>query len=55
MTESERDTLNTKANSIREKIIMGAAQDLQDQLFEYADKTIVDSKTRNVRIKVQIV
>jgi len=55
MTDKERDVLNAKANKIREDIIMKACADLQDQLFEYADQTIVNAKTRTVRMKTTII
>lgn len=55
LTDVERDRNFNEANKIREEIIMGAAADLQDQLFKYSDEKILNSKTRNVRIKVTII
>ena len=55
VTDADRDHLFAEANKIREDMIMKAAADLQDELFKYSDQKIVDSKTRNVRIKVTIV
>lgn len=55
MTDKDRDVLNTQANKIREEIIMKACADLQDQLFMYADETIVSAKTINVRMKLTII
>ena len=44
-----------KANKLREEIILGAAEDLQDQLLKYPDDVIIKAKTRTVRIKLRII
>lgn len=53
--EAEKQRLRVEADKIRERMIMGACGDLQDQLYEYSDSTIINAKTRRIRIKLTII
>ena len=55
MTDKERDELNAQANKIRERIVLDTCKKLTDDLLQYSDQAIVNSKTQTVRLKLRII